>query len=350
MKHQDAIAVATELKDRLKSHIDKGHALLQQGVGMESYKDAIQFNAIADDMLRSYAGNRISVEAFDDTSIKERVISMESLLGEIASFLRIYKAKPKTEEAAEEREEYEPMIKHFQWLATTFATLVDSYTPKQGSMTLGKKTGPYFTGDPTRFAKDYAADTDVIYTLFKRSMAGINPAVKHYAAFDKGLQRFIGDADRVDDFIAYIKPMIAKEPKPFKDTFNKVSYEFLAIGRIEDWFGGDDEYTTPYPKQEVSVPYPTKQELIALQAVAVRLAVMSMDLEATCYSLPMGLDLTDPPFRGYMGNATVQHLTGKTTMTYPLFIELHVGVVRKLDTVVEQAAVALISYLRKALA
>lgn len=354
MRHHEAVVLATDLKDRIKMHLDKGYALQQKGLGLETYAEAIRFNAVADDILTTHKKNTVSIEQFGESDINERIVSLESFLGDIARFLRLTKPKsngPNAKKEIEEREEYEPMIQNFKWLATTATVLIDNYKEKEGTFELGKQTGPYFAGDPQRFVKDFKADTDAYYALTRTVEAGLKPVLTHMYTFSKGAEKFIGDADRVDEFIAFIKPMVAKEPKPYRDTFKAPSHTFLAIGKPDEWFesvSGAPEFD--YEKKAVTVNYPTKKDLVALQGLAVRLATISMGIEQLTYDTPTGLDYTDPPFRGYSNNAEVDEAVSKSTMFEPLFEDMHTGIILKLDNAIGNAAHALIQYMKKALA
>lgn len=95
MKHHEAIAVAKDLKERIKKHLDKGEELLKLQPSLEQYKEVIQFNAIADDILSTYGGQQVTVsnEDFSTDSIQTRVVSLESLLSKVTQFLRLTKKK-----------------------------------------------------------------------------------------------------------------------------------------------------------------------------------------------------------------------------------------------------------------
>lgn len=350
MKHHEAIAVAKDLKERVKKHLDKGEALLKLQPSLEQYKEVIQFNAIADDILRTYAANKVSVEDFDDTALTDRIASMESLLSDIVKFVR-GKKKTEAKQTPAERQAYEPMIKKFQWLATTATELIDKYEPKEGTFKLNGHDGPFFQGDLKRLHKDFKADIDVYNAVFKRVESGLKPAIAHMRAFTKGLDRFIGDAERADEFLAYVSSMVKKEPKPFKDTFTPPSHNFLAIGKPDEWFAlvkGMPEF--PYEKKEVELPYPTKEELIEFHGLAVRLAASALHTEQFIDELPLGLDYSDPPFRGYAGHTEIDAVMMKSTFLEPVFGEQHTGVAEKLDNAIGNMAYAAISYIRKALA
>lgn len=353
MKHHEAIAVAKDLKERIKTHLDKGEVLLKLQPGLEQYKEVIQFNAVADDILTTYGGKKVTVsnEDFSENSVQVRVVSMESLLGDIARFIRGRNKKPKTPEVAREYKAYETMVQKFQWLATTSTELIDKYEPKQGTVKLGSSIGAYFSGDPKTLFKDFKADADVYLAVRRSVETGIKPAITHMREFTKGLDRFIGDADREAEFIKYIKPFITKEPKPFAETFRPPNHHFLAIGKVDDWFttrqGTPDGFT--HDRKEAKLPYPSKEQLVDLHGIAVRLASISMGVESITYEIPLGLDFTDPPFRGYSDNTEVQELVSKSTFFEPVFDEEHTNVVYNLDVAVASVASALVDYLRKVL-
>lgn len=352
MKHHEAIAVAKDLKERVKKHLDKGEALLKLQPSLEQYKEVIQFNAIADDILSTYGGQQVSVsnEDFSTDSIQTRVVSLESLLSKITQFLKRRKAVPQ-EETKREYPQYETMANRLQWLVSEAPALIAQYQDKEDNIKLTGTTGGFFTGDPKHFVRDVKADLDMYRALVRSVKQGVKPAVNHMLAFEKGLDRFIDDVDRLEEFIAYIGPMIAKEPKPFKETFRKPNHSFLGFGKPNNWFDIDEINGDGFKssRKEVEVPYPSKKELDDLYQLAIKGVELTMDISTFSDEIPIDLDYSDPPFRGYSGEVEVDKLAAQSTMFEPSFSEQHTGVVHNLSIAVYGLTAALVDYLRKTL-
>lgn len=326
MKHHEAIAVAKDLKERLKKHIDHGEQLLKLEPSLEQYREVIRFNAVADEILSTYASPTTSLEDFGDTAIYDRVVSMESLLAKVSQFLKRSKAKAQDPKSSVTEQDYEHLYKRekfVHWLLAELPKLTENYQRKDHSIQLSKTASFIFKDIKGDVYKELKAEVDFLYRVGEQIKKGLQPVIAYHREFLNGVDPFIGKDDEADKLIAHLTKALAKQPKSFDQTFKGPSYTFLGAGKVE-WFGEQSrERFIKYPKAsakdiaQVSVDYPDKETLQELGSLMFRIILIVMGYEEMAMSIPVPVDITEQPFRAYRDNPKVRELVDKSIFQDP---------------------------------
>lgn len=127
------------------------------------------------------------------------------------------------------------------------------------------------------------------------------------------LEKFNGDADRADEFIALLKKVQADEPAPWYDVF-KPTHEFVMWGK-GDWTDGEEGFSHKAIRPDsasIEISEIPANKIPTFKKMLTDLANL-IDLTAdTHYEMfSHGPDFTDPPYRGYSTNEKVVEVMNK---------------------------------------
>lgn len=344
----EEIVLAESLKEHLSAHLIKGYSLRRQ-TSLES-ADVLAFNSIADHLMNGLVDG-CSMESFS-TSIDERIVSMEGLLDKLKGFIF-----GKKKEAVKERSEDDIHLwDKLKWVNETLPELVKNFEEKEGSVTVIGRFSPAFSRFDS-LSTDLAGDI----AEYRKMHTSAKPAISKCASFmnklDRDMKKFYGDTDKLEEFDKFVLDAIKNQPKGYIHSFKAPSRNFVAYSNAS--FVEFNKYTKrdafkwapiKLSGPDVEISLPTKKQLDGLVGSLVSLSTLYFELFELNEELPMGVDGTDPPWRGYWDISDVLNDNAdKLDFFHPVFEESNFIFLSDIRGRIEYLISALVHYLKKAL-
>lgn len=334
-----SIALAEEAKRRITKHLRTGYALRKNGLGLEHYTDIVRYNAVADSILGEF-GSMVSLEEYSgDEDVNKRIVSMEGLLSSIKNFL--FNKKKEVKATQNEPSFYSRLA----WVDEEVLKLMEAYVEKEGTVTIPKRYAG-FLASPNMPAL-IKADGAQYKTLFTRAKPTLDKAKQFRLHVEKEFDKFVGDADRLEQFQALLKDLDAKQTKGLFEVFKEPGYNFIGFGKeqFKDQF--KFFYTAPQvvAKTELNLPYPSKKYLTSFINELRQLILIFALVEEYEDYYPIGHDVTDPPTRGYLDDDIVTDYINKALYVHEIFDDYNSNFVVQLRERIGDLAEACIVYL-----
>ncbi|MNP89076.1 hypothetical protein D3C85_14760 [compost metagenome] len=344
----EELVLAEGLKEKLTAHLIKGYRL-SQCTSLES-NDIVNFNSIADHLTDGLA-EQCSMEDFT-SDIRERIVSMEGLLDKLKGFIF-----GKKKEAVKERSEDDIHLwDKLKWVNETLPKLVKNFEEKEGSVTVIERYSPAFSRFDS-IATDLAGDI----VEYRKMHTSAKPAISKCASFidklDRDMKKFYGNTDKLEEFDKFVLDAIKNQPKGYIHSFKAPSRNFVAYSNTP--FVEFNKYTkrdsfkwapVKLSGREVEVNIPTKKQLDGLVDSLVGLSTLYFELFELNEELPIGVDGTDPPWRGYWNISDVLNDNAdKLDFFHPVFEESNFIFLSDIRGRLEYLISALVHYLKKAL-
>lgn len=308
-----SIALAEEAKRRITKHLRTGYVLRKNGLGLEHYTDIVRYNAVADSILGEF-GSMVSLEDYSgDEDVSKRIVSMEGLLSSIKNFL--FKKKKEVKETQAEPSFY----KRLSWVDEEVQKLLETYEEKEGTVTIPKRYADFLVS-PNMPAL-IKADCAQYKALFTRAKPTLDKSKQFRLHVEKEFDKFVGDTDRLEQFQALLKDLDAKQTKGLFEVFKEPGYNFVGFGKepFKDQF--KFFYTAPqvYAKTELELAYPSKKYLTTFINELRQLILVFAMVEEYEDQYPIGLDVTDPPIRGYLDDDIVTDYVNDALYLHEIF-------------------------------
>ncbi|MNF25522.1 hypothetical protein D3C81_313200 [compost metagenome] len=300
MKQTAEVALAKDQLSRIQKHLVVGYRLRRRGLGLEHHAEIVRFNAVADNILGGFPTVVAQEDYQQGEDLNRRVVSMEGLLGAIKNFLL-----GKTKEAVSKKEDV-PFWQRLNWLDSEVEGLVTAYEDREGTVTIAKRYAGFFKGQGA-LAAQIKADTVQYKGVFSKAKPELDKQAKFMHDIDNQFKAFMGDVDRPDEFAALIKAINAKQTDGLASKWTEVPHAFMGWGKLpylnKSASTGKGEFFynagNVDSDSEVTLPYPTKAELVAVVKELRLLCEAFAAIEIYNDDYPYGFDFTDPPIRGY---------------------------------------------------
>lgn len=314
MRDTEIITLAKETQKRVRKHLIQGYRLRRQGLGLEQYNDIVRYNAVADNILGEFT-TLISVEDYSGTEdLNKRVVSLEGLLDRIKGFL----AGKKKE--AVNKPKVRSLYDRMEWLNNEVGDLLDTYTEREGNVTIPKSYAGFFTGKGPLSAQ-LKSDVDQYESLFNKAKSELNRQKSIMRDIGRKFERFVGNVSHRDEFVKLLKEIDNKQTKGLAAKFSNPSHKFMGFGKEPFFDRGKFEYTAPDVTSvvEIKLPYPSKDELASFVLQLRVLCEFYAIADDYASDYPMGIDPTDPPLRGYMDDDEVQEFVNRSCYMMEVF-------------------------------
>lgn len=196
----------------------------------------------------------------------------------------------------------------------------NSHELNDGDIVVPKTRGGFFVRNG-RTVDNVLAEFTKDFKEYQRLFNTAKPILVAYGRYinrvEKELDVFTGDVDRPEEFMAKVQQLVKQAPKNLIDNFREPSFSFLGFSGVKFVVNGEFPHETkPNSDREVVIQPPSAKELPALVKLIRDILNLITDIhELYNYDLPIPLDPTDPPFRGYSDLLW----DGKTQGYYPFF-------------------------------
>lgn len=336
------LVLAEDLKRKLTEHILLGLDIRKRNVSLES-SEVISYNAVADSLMNGFV-EVISVEGLED-SFDDKIASMESLLSDIKGF--IFKKK-RVEKQIEKTDDELPFWKKQEWIEDGLMDLIDRYVEDGREVNVAAKYSAVLT-DIDSLAARLKADTTIYKTMIADFEKNYSNQVRFMARVEKEFRPFIGSNDKVDEFEAVMKKLVAAQPPQHIARFKEPNKDFLGYGRRPFIVKDEFEYAPPTPAgNEKTVKSPTAKQLDEIATQLVSISNLLLDVGVLEDVLVLGLDATDPPTRGYLGESDViDDCVNKARFYHPVFEAGNNDLVENINKRIIHVIDAVVHYLKK---
>lgn len=336
------LTLAEDLKRKLTEHILLGLDIRKRNVSLES-SEVIGYNAVADSLMNGFV-EVISVEGLED-SFDDKIASMESLLSDIKGF--IFKKK-KVEKQIEKTDDELPFWKKQEWIENDLMKLVDGYKEDGREIKVAAKYAAVLS-DIDSLARRLKADSAAYMMMLTEFEMDYSKQVKFINRVEKEFKPFIGSNDKVEEFEAVIKKLVASQPPQYIAKFKEPNKDFLGYGRRPFVVKGEFEYAPPAPTgSDKTIKSPTKKQLEEIAAQLVAMAEVLLEVGIMEDELVLGLDATDPPTRGYIGESDdIDDCINNAKFYHPIFEAGNNDLVENINKRIIHVIDAVVHYLKK---
>ena len=212
-----------------------------------------------------------------------------------------------------------------------------------------EKISSFFTGnDPLKTLENGLSVYGKLFTTLK---TGVAKAERYKNDTEKKLSKYIGNVDHLEEFKKDFKAIVNAQPPLMGDALKSVSFNLPGYG--------DVKLARPDGFIQFSVPDTIPNQLDRLEALDaakskaylnlagkyldlwVKLSDMADDME-------VGLDATDPPYRGYNDDEEVQDLTNQFEYLDPTYDEKGSNAVYLVKTMIWNTFESIVAYAQTA--
>lgn len=332
------------LKSTSRESLDYMRSLAIAGKGLNSYLTRI--------IRTGYAGKNIKgeiiikpgmeqfnpmgykrlqlIEAFRNTMLKEietQVISQESLLDKVKS---LFTSKNNSKSKVK--------LNYLDWYQkNSKSSLQFDEVSKPNKMVSTFFESDDFISILTRGLTSYEQ-------AFKLIKAEINKNVNYLKKSEKEFSKYVGSIDHEEEFIKVFSDIVQKQPKLAGEVIKGKIYEFPGYGKV-------DLGNMGLPKENNSLDHIEaldKSDTAKIRKLAEQYLWLWFDLDDFNDDLEGGIDVTDPPIRGYIDNPKVQELTNGFKYLHPIYEDDTIKLSNDLKNMIWRTFEAIVHYMMQA--
>lgn len=338
MRNDAIFALARDTNLRIRRVLEIGKRLQKDRMGLEDHS-VIGFCALADDLLQDF---KVSTESFESDPIQDRIVSLEGVLDSIKGLFRAKHAEHQQDR--ENKEESEPYIWELgDWVTETLQAATGETA--RSSIEISPKYGAFFTPG---WHQALGHDLHQYRALYAQIKPAITTTDRYLSKVSKTLEHFKGDTDHLEEFTKAFQGLVKAQPSTVVSTFREPTGAFLGFGKrpfVEDGVFVDD--TAGAPRRTATVAALSPKEFIKFRDQLMELYLLALDIDGWQSELHLGLDYSDPPFRGYAGEAAVDELTNTAMFLHPHYEETCTDIAHTLSDRIQELTLAMFHYARR---
>lgn len=326
---------------RVRLALRQGKRLQRGHVLQRPFREMVLFTHQANQLLGTTIN--VSLENFTDPEVlNEQVVSLEGLF---SGLKKLFKSNEKASTA-------EPVNEEQIWEAIDYIEDAvqrykepGSYSPTGDTVTVAARYAPFFNG--VKLANRLSQDLIQYKGLFTKSKPTLDKALQHHTRTERAFRPFIGDANRLDAFKKVFGEAVRTQPSGLLQVFKEPTHAFMGYGKTS--FVNDNAFdhrdTRVTPGTPLTVHVLDKTEFKVFLGSLVDLVALFEDVSEYEADYPMGLDASDPPLRGYMGeDDELDDLVNRANFLHPVFDDNNSYFIQQLVYRLERLIIAMVHY------
>jgi len=315
--NQESMVLATDMYKRVRIQWLKGLALKSKVVSQEDFKDYIRYNAVSDCIIADFTPKASMEEFCADEDLNKRVASLEGILDSLKNFIGA--GKRQAIEAKKEEAD-DPFWNRLTWFQEDAKQLLEDYEQKVGTITIPRRYAPFLNAND--LGQAIKSDTVQYKALFTKCKPTLDKSKQFLEQVESKFSKFIGNADKLEEFIQVLKELEGKQFKGLSERFQESPHKFLGFNKKPFLSGTAFFYMSPkvHADAELVIHYPTNDKVESVFKELTLLCALYRTIDDYSEDYPMGVDPTDPPYRGYLSDSTeVQQACSNALYTYDVF-------------------------------